>query len=91
MKDKKHSLKDIYIRVADINQIPKNLEKIKGVIVPISEITQMDEKIIVEIPRWINNTDYVIERLKYFKETKLKKLIVIIWQLLNWLINHLLK
>ncbi len=74
LKDKKHSLKDIYIRVADINQIPKNLEKIKGVIVPInSEITQIDEKIIVEIPRWINNTDYVIERLKYFKENKVKK------------------
>ena len=74
LKDKKHSLKDIYLRLTCKEQLPENLDKIRGVIIPIdSEITEPAEKLIVEIPRWINNTDYILERLKYFKDRKVKK------------------
>lgn len=74
LKDKEHSLKDIYIRITDKEQLPDNLENIKGVIIPINcQLDQINEKTIVEIPRWINNTDYIIERLNYFKERNVKK------------------
>ncbi|MGI6509631.1 MAG: peptidase U32 family protein [Erysipelotrichaceae bacterium] len=74
LNDRLHSLKDIYIRIANKDQLPENLANIKGIIVPInSDIVNIADKIIVEIPRWINNTDYIIDRLNYFKEKNIKK------------------
>ena len=74
LNDKEHRLKDIYIRIANKDQLPENIDNIKGIIVPInSDIVNIADKIIVEIPRWINNTDYILDRLNYFKEKKVKK------------------
>ncbi len=72
--DKEHYLKDIYLRISKKEQIPADLTEIKGVIVPINlNIEQIDDKIMVEIPRWINDTDYIIKRLNYFKQRNIKK------------------
>ena len=73
----KQSVKtQIYARFKNALNIPENIEQITTVILPlISEIPQQIKEGIryaVELPRWIENEEYILNRLSEFKKSGFK-------------------
>ena len=66
----------LYARFKDASYIPQNLEQIKTVILPLaSEIPQQfieGIRYAVELPRWIENEEYILNRLSKFKNSGFK-------------------
>jgi len=70
----KQNLKDLYIRIANKEQLPSDLSGIKGVIYPLDiQFEKMSCERIVEIPRWIYNEKAIKAFLQTHKELGVKK------------------
>lgn len=73
-RNKEHSLKKTYIRIATKEQIPDNTDMINGIIIPIEmEMFKTDVEIIIEIPRWISDETFIYNRMEYFKNNHIQK------------------
>lgn len=66
---------EIYARFENIDQIPDDLEGVKGIILPLenAEKTQFNGELIIDIPRGIKSEEKILEMLKKAKEKGFKK------------------
>jgi len=70
---KNHQLKKTYVRLFTGQQMPK-CAYYDGLIIPVNfDVPNIDKEIIVEIPRWIFNEEYIEERLEYYKKQGIRK------------------
>ena len=62
-----HLMKKTYVRLFNARQLP-TVSDFDGLIIPINmDVPEIDREIIVEIPRWIFNEEYIIKRLAALK------------------------
>ena len=70
---KNHQLRKTYVRLFTGQQMPK-CDYYDGLIIPVNlDVPNTDKEIIVEIPRWIFNENYIEERLEYYKQQGIRK------------------
>ena len=73
--DKKEHKRDLVARFAEIKQIPNNLDGVAAVIVPLEsdfDSVECEKPLCVDVPRGIENENYILTRLKKAKEKGIK-------------------